>query len=470
MALEGIDTSREHRGPVDLERLVRAIWSGGEFDENHWIEWKSTLDLSSTKGKATLAKAILGMANRQPDEAALVCRGLGYVIVGAGPGKNDQEFIPIDPSDLDQGLQQFLGATDIAPQHAFEYLRIDGSDVLVVTVEAPRDGEPPFVFRRQSDGVADGAIFVRKKGRTIPAGSGEFDALMKRSRRGGPQLDLSVDLTGDVPIPWIRVSDARRAVQAWADEKRSIRTRLARAEQDRRDFKAARQSGGRDIFDVVMESSVPDFLVTSTALQDQRTPEEFVAEVDAWAADLKNVTFKQMLPYLLLESGHGEISVRVANNGDDHLSKVKVRLHFPSEPWILLEDPMNEPPLPPPPLPFGKAFSYDSVGRIQRDYERVLGNGNYRALRPDFGSQSIEVDDQSITFRTRELAPQDREISDRVFLILDERPDGGVLRIDWTATAKEARGVHPGSIEVPIASEPIDVASLLQAVDESLDL
>src|ERR1700736_3306122 len=88
----------------DLGRLVQAVVDADEHDEADWIEWKSDLDLSTKKGCFPIARTTLGMANRIPAAASLVCEGLGYLVIGAEPG-NLAGVTSVDPADLDQMLE-----------------------------------------------------------------------------------------------------------------------------------------------------------------------------------------------------------------------------------------------------------------------------------------------------------------------------------------------------------------------------
>jgi hypothetical protein len=47
--------------------VVGAVLPASPADELDWIEWKSTFDLSSKPVQGTLARHILGMANRLPE-------------------------------------------------------------------------------------------------------------------------------------------------------------------------------------------------------------------------------------------------------------------------------------------------------------------------------------------------------------------------------------------------------------------
>src|SRR5580704_1098833 len=106
-----IDTTRALRGYADLTALVRAVIAAGPDDESDWVEWKSTLDLSNKRGCFVVARAVLGLANREPDRAAVTCEGLGYVLVGAEPG-NAVGITTIDPATFTSIIEPYFGGAD----------------------------------------------------------------------------------------------------------------------------------------------------------------------------------------------------------------------------------------------------------------------------------------------------------------------------------------------------------------------
>jgi hypothetical protein len=65
-----IDTAAAIRRPADQAALVQAVLTADGTDETYWLEWKSRLDLTAAEGRFTVAKVILGLANRHPDYAA----------------------------------------------------------------------------------------------------------------------------------------------------------------------------------------------------------------------------------------------------------------------------------------------------------------------------------------------------------------------------------------------------------------
>lgn len=107
MALS-IEFDRGLRRPADLAELVEAVVAGQDEDEADWIEWKSTLDLTTPAGTFNLSRQILGLANRHPEQAARFMEGLGYVIVGAEPD-SVEGVTTVDLAKLDASLARYLG-------------------------------------------------------------------------------------------------------------------------------------------------------------------------------------------------------------------------------------------------------------------------------------------------------------------------------------------------------------------------
>jgi hypothetical protein len=66
-----IDTSSEFSSYEDRAGLVRAIVAAQPEDELDWIEWKVAGDLSKGPTQGTIARHILGMANRRRTRAAM---------------------------------------------------------------------------------------------------------------------------------------------------------------------------------------------------------------------------------------------------------------------------------------------------------------------------------------------------------------------------------------------------------------
>jgi hypothetical protein len=173
-----VDTGVALRGDDDLCRLVEAVAAAGEHDETDWLEWKGTLDLSTKAGAFAVARTVLGLANRPPEQASLICEGVGYLIVGAEPGRLEG-VRSVDPADFSQLISPYLEGQD-GLRWSPTYVTVEDRMVFVATVEAPKPGDRIFTLRREFDGARSGTVFVRKPGRTVQADANDLDALQTR--------------------------------------------------------------------------------------------------------------------------------------------------------------------------------------------------------------------------------------------------------------------------------------------------
>ncbi|MFC7645924.1 hypothetical protein ACFQX6_38960 [Streptosporangium lutulentum] len=86
MALN-FDARKAPRNHAELEKLVQAVRQASKADETIWLEWKSELDLNPAdkgdkSGRAHVARAIIGFANRMPEDAARFAEGYGFLLAG----------------------------------------------------------------------------------------------------------------------------------------------------------------------------------------------------------------------------------------------------------------------------------------------------------------------------------------------------------------------------------------------------
>ncbi len=172
-----IDTPNALRMPHELARLVTAIMAASPNDETDWLEWKSGMDLGQRETQVTIARHILGMANRRVADAQRQAGGCGYVVIGVEPG-SVSGVTEVDPADLDQAVQVYLGSG--GPSWGAAYVHSAGRSVLVITVEPPAAGDRIRTLQREFQPYLAGAIFVRRQGRTVPALPGDIQALEDR--------------------------------------------------------------------------------------------------------------------------------------------------------------------------------------------------------------------------------------------------------------------------------------------------
>jgi hypothetical protein len=184
--------------------VVDAVLAALPADESDWIEWKSSLDLGDKAVRGTLARHILGLANRPPQEAAAHAGGRGFVVVGAEPG-NRPGVRAADPADLSQGINAFLGPE--RPSWALHYDGREGLLVLVLTVAPPRPGDPAFTLFKDLQVMSPGGkrkdyprgtIFVRHLGRTEIARPEDVRALLERFARPLREADTAARESAEI--------------------------------------------------------------------------------------------------------------------------------------------------------------------------------------------------------------------------------------------------------------------------------
>jgi len=153
-----VDRTVSMRTKAQLLELVQAVVEAEPVDEAEWIEWKSTLNLGNKDGQFQVARAVLGFANRMPDDAARWCGGEGYLLVGVQPG-GVVGVDAVDAADFAPGVDAYTGAGD-GPRWEPAWLRVKGRMVLVVIVDSPRWGDRTWRLRR-AHGTRDAPQLAR---------------------------------------------------------------------------------------------------------------------------------------------------------------------------------------------------------------------------------------------------------------------------------------------------------------------
>lgn len=452
------------RGHSALRQLVEAVVAADEHDESDWVEWKGQLDLTAKPGCFHIARAVLGMANRDPERAATTCGGLSYVIAGAEPGQL-RGLITVDPARLGQLVELYLGSD--GPAWTASYIEVGSSTVLVVTVEPPRPGDRIHTLRREFEDYLNGTIFIRRPGRTVRADAAELDMLQKRllARPVAKGANLDVRIIGDVPLSWFDPSSVEPSVQRWADA--HARRHLDAAREVVRRREASKKP-------TVVDRSGPLGTLAAVAAQqermriaqrgllglevpDDRSFAEYEEEVTAWKSKLSSAA-AQGLAARYAAAGHGVIRLEVENLGSRFLPDVEVAVHFGGDTVKGSDEHPCWIDYPRPPYEFGKSRVNDNFAALSR-----LTVPSY--AMPDLGviHRRTWVEDGSIKVRwaVGDLRQHATDESDDVYVLLCERPADGILRGTWKATVPDVEGVLSGTVDVPVAEDPVDIGAVL---------
>ncbi|MDG4830022.1 ATP-binding protein [Solwaraspora sp. WMMD1047] len=432
-----IDTSAPLLRPSQLTALVRAVEGADPHDEHRWIEWKSTLDLTTTAGLAHIVKHIIGLANRQP-AAAQRAGGFGYLLVGVEPGAING-IATIDPETLIGRVRPYAG--DVV-RWTPEYVTVDGKQVLVVIVDPPKPGDPIHCLRKHIEKFQATTIFVRHTGRTDPANPGDLDLLQARLLERTPSLQMTVAATP----PTIEESpDIHDVVSRWVGQRRPA---LLAARH-----RPARHPG------VDMVGVRSGFL---RPVPDTRTEEQYTEEVEEFLDGAQEVLVHRGA-WDLFRHKRASLTLTVTNPTDIGYTAIRLVVHVPGQvqgyPEELVEAlDGDRPDAPRPPKPLGAPTVRNLVPSLPAfDFAPHIPTPVYPGPGPSFtvrdsGSVTIEYDDF-------ELRAEDAVTLEPVPLLVQEEP-GATLTATWSATAAEVRGRLTGEFTITVGASTLDLENL----------
>jgi Putative DNA-binding domain len=450
-----LDISRRVAGQARLVGLVEAVFDAAAEDEDEFIEWKQTLDLSSREGAFHVARAVLGFANRDPAVAMRKFEGCAYLVVGVEPnhciGVNR-----IDPADLSVKVDQYVGGVN-GPAWEPHYLHFRGVSVLVVTVEPPRQGDPLRPLRRESTPTEVGTIFVRRKALTGRANAVEIDMLSRRAAvvtsvtfelccRLEPAPLSRFDLTGFMAKARGRAERHAAEMKAAADnhskEQQSVST-VAFGDRGLRlnpaTLAALLESQSRVIAGIGGDTWVPD----------DRSREEFDREVDAYVAEFVAAA-ETSWPSVAWEV-LTDVRLVAENNTDTYLTDVRIELCFDDDRIVYLDGKPDAFEAPAKPAPFGDK---KLIKGTQHELSRLLGDRV--GLIPNIGSVNVSPNvwiggDGNLVFAVGKLRPRGTVMSDRIRIVVPIDVPGPTITATGIVTAEGHHKVVPVRLVVDVA-------------------
>ncbi|MEZ0076284.1 hypothetical protein [Planotetraspora sp. GP83] len=469
MALD-FDISSPPVRPVEFVALAEAIFHASDADESWWLEWKSTLDLTSKHGCHHIARAIIGFANRMPDEAERFTCGHAYFVAGVSPGALDG-IVPIDVVDLDKGLTPYLGSPGPRwrPTYVTVALPAGSAQVLIIDVEPPQWGDPIFCMRKELGGVAEGAIFVRANGASRPPKAREVDALGERIRRGAQQVEVELLLQAGAPVRPVNFGE--QAVQQWLQaEKREAMASLLSWERHRqggqertprRAYLSGTQAGAAALSEAF--EGLGYGLVRE--IPEDRTPQEYREQVADYVQRCADSWPQALLPGAAAHVA--PIELELNNLLSANLAEVEVRLYVPGNvqavrPRSADSMVVNESfvALPDRPRPYGprQASLFNGNHYNTAHTSRLIMGPSNRPRPPipriDNGGST------TITFPPVHLRPNHRVRLDPIVLVV-EAPAPAVITAQWWATSTNMDGTVTGQLPIPIHDEPLPLAVVL---------
>ncbi len=445
------DTSRPVRRPSERLALVEAVLKAHPSDETEWLEWKTEIPLDQAAGRFNASRHVLGFANRSPSDAARFLGGQAFLVIGAEPG-NLVGSPRRDPAELEDWLVPFLGPD--GPFWDAHHVEIQGMEVLLLEIAAPREGDPIYTLRRQFERWHEGSVFVRHKGKTDPATSVDMTGLAARAsaRVGGGRIALEVS--------WNETDCAVRALD-FRDESLdplidNERARLLRPLEHQADSSKAEGSAGRSLADLVRGIQLAGFR------PEDRNEEGYRRDVDEYLNE-----FRRVAPMVgvsrAMGRGESALSLRLRNPTESNFPQVEVILHVAAD--VFAFDPEDEvyrkQKLPEPPRPWG----------MLRPTPDLLGLSSYTGLIPSRHMPRIprmwieENGFARISFEPTDLRPQANEALAPFHLFVRADLAGTELHATWEATSTTADGIASGSLDMRVAEEPLLIEDLLRASD-----
>ena len=436
-----MDSTRRPVRPGEWRAVVEAVFQASPNDEQTWLEWKSTLDLRSKRDLATVAsKAIIAMANRDPDEAALTVGGIGIIVIGVEPG-SVLGVTPVDNADLDQIISLYVG-TD-GPLWRPYWDQYQGKAILIIEVASPQWGDPPHAFRKALDPINDGQVFVRKKARSVPPDHKDVLRLAQRyaAKRQGNELDISVVVS--YPLPLSRCTWTEDNLESLIGAQRDYL--MAPLLKER-----ARRMGVRST-SIFVPLTVPE----------RRTEDAYEAEVEAYLGQLRASwpTVMREAAALLIPAPE----FKAVNQTDRNFRALEVKVTAAGAADAVECKPNADEPslldlLPKAPRIWGpESLDFGLVRHSPLDARFLSAVPMLRT--------SVERDGGfTLTFPPVDLRPRQTRVLERNWAVLIpvERPDPVIA--EWTATSVNADGRASGQLTMTFGGPDVNLfESLLQA-------
>ncbi len=448
-----LDLSRAPRGVLAANELIAAVAAVGDLAERHYLELKSTLDLSTKKHKEKIAKFILGAANRMPDVASTAFEGYGVMIIGVSQGAIIG-IPPVEMMEISKVVQQYVGAA--GPRWDILWVPIEGSSnqVLVVLVDPPKFGHGPFPCRASGESLTDGRIYIRADGETREAGSAELDLLLQRGRAGVPvDVDFLVEVKGEVTS--VILNEATTV----DDYLTAVRRRLVAALPSSEPIVLGTRFAGLTGY-VSTASTIAGFM----SEPETRTEEEYLDSIDRWTERFRSawqgaklkITGSQLEPAIII----------ITNRTSTFFHDVQVKLHLEGDVSAFdytppqRADDFSDLELPHPPRKWGPT-------------QRAMGIPNY-GLLPTYAMNQAPYISSSVSFRNGgsvdleldvgELRPRGfYESEDEEFVLVVVNQSLTAIRGTWELTARDHNEVYAGEITIAVTG-PNDLTSVARQI------
>lgn len=463
-----LDLSRAPNGVLAAQQLIAAVAEHGDLAERHYLELKSTFNLSTKKDKEKIAKFILGASNRMPDVAATAFEGYGVMIIGVAQG-SITGIPPVEMLEISKVIQQYVGAA--GPRWDIVWVPVGGStnQVLVVLVDPPTMGQGPFPCRANGESLTDGRIYIRADGETREAKSEEVDLLLARGAAGSSvEVDFGVEVIGEVTS--IAVDNAT-TVDEYVGQ---VRERLIAALPEKEPkVLAPTASAAMGLSSLLgRESTLAGLSVISGAMMEpeERTEQEYRDSIDRWELRFRSA-WDEALGHIVGSQLRPAI-VKITNRTRTFFHAVEVKLHLAGDISALeYRNPEHARRLSDLELP--------SAPRKWGPTQRSFGIPNYRNMAPLYAPSSRQYVPPSVSYTNGgsvtlnldvgELRPRGTYESEdeKIVLVVADR-DLASIHGTWELTARDHNDVYTGEITIDVAPsrDLTEVARAILAIED----
>jgi hypothetical protein len=427
-----LDTTRALRTNDELRALAEAVRDApvGE-PETDGVEWKGPWDLTDAKTRFETARHVLGFGNRTTVAAELAFEGCAYLLAGVEPG-NLVGTAVIDPAALDDALSKYVLSG--SPRWHPSYVELDGQQILVLTIEAPRDGDPMFTLQKTYENAKAGRVFVRRNGKTVEAEPGEIRALEARRLSERPKVELAVERTDATPLH--AVGFTTEAAERFA---RKEHDRLLAPLQPPPERSVSGFTGIMHVQELTRIQEPVSFAMSG----DRRSKDEFRQEVEDYVSEPRAL-YRAVLTEAAIETRVAVLRLAVANPTARNFEGVQVEATFPAGVFVSLYE-------------HEVRAALDVPDRPEVWGERTFAIAAARELRgvqPRIVTHRVERGEATtICFAAVHVRPGTPAPLSEVHLFIPPQYAGEQLPVRWRLTSTSADSWRDGEFALEIDSE-----------------
>jgi hypothetical protein len=428
----GLNSSRPLRSTAQLTALVEAIVAAPTTEpETDVIEWKAQYDLRGNPDhKFGAGRHILGFGNRHPDRSRSAFEGCGYLVLGAEPGRAPGIAVE-DPADLENWVGPYVGAD--GPVWSLTYVKAQGADVLVVSIEAPRWGDRIHTLQKGYGNAQAGRIFIRRNGQTEEANQIEMRMLEERVKRAASRV--RVDIFATNPDRELRTFSAASDDRAnWINSEHARLVRPESRPTRRNPFEYAAPHVG--------------------LLEDARSREQYDREVGDYLPNAGERWYALVFEGAVVQR-LAPVELVIANETEENFASVQVELQFPAGlyPFLDRDGPHELLAAPEAPKPWGKKALIELP-----DVKVARGFGSEAKI----GKQGQEF---HVAFTPVHVRPHASVPLPPLYLAIPRQAyPADEVRVQWSATSTSAAGAVTGEVVLPVGKHPVAAPQLVSGV------